>query len=647
MLHALDCETWPIRPGQVSPRLVSVAFQTGQSQPAIFHRSDDWQSHFRSVISCALRDGTPLVNQNIAFDFRVLINEEPSLAPLIWQLYDSDLVCDPMITAILLSIAHGEPQANGTRKAMHLGGFALADLAKRHLGETIEGKGPDAWRTRYHELDSVPIKDWPAAAREYAIEDPGWALRVFQALRNSNGGARPRGETRGVRTSWALGLAESWGVRTDPEYVEALKTHLTAHVAECYDRIRQAPDFNGWLRSNGSRDMVLMRERIEAALPEHERAERITPTGKRTTDRDTLEACVDAEDLAAWVDQGEAKTELTTFVPRLEEGTALPIHARWWPIVESERLSCRNPNLTNLPRRSMLIGGVRVGVRSCYVPRPGFVFSAADFGTAELRAFAQICLWWFGHSAMAQAFKDQTKGGLDLHSKLAARILGISDNDAKTLKAKGDEDFDRTRHVAKQTNFGRLGGMGNERFILTCRKDGVDLTLGGRLGNNLEEIAEALKLKQFALFPEIPEYFARINSILRESGGDNATITSAGTGLVRGNVGYCDTCNHFFQNLVAQWTKDALYVIARECYNVPSSPLYGSRPIIVPHDETILEVPEYKAGAAADRQAEIMRLVASASAPDVPIECEAALMRRWDKRAKPVRVNGILVPWEA
>lgn len=667
-LFALDCETWLVRPGRSAPRLVCVSSKWDHESPILSHREDreQWLQEFEEGLDLALSEKALFVNQNVAFDFRVLLTQlrtwvlAGELSPetfqsyceRVWQLYANDRVRDPMISAILVSIALGEPQSVGARKAAKLGTFSLGSLARRYLGEEIGGKeGDDAWRLRYNELDQVPIKLWPRAAHDYAIDDPGWAIRVYQAIREYMGGTRPPGELRALRASWTLGLMGAWGVRTDGHYVAALQHHLEQVVRTGETRIRQAPGFNNWLRPDGSRDMSKLRARIAGVLPPGEAEQRRTLKGDLKTDRETLRECVGAQDLKAWIDIGEAKTELQTFVPRLLEGTSLPIHPYWWPLVESGRLSCRDPNLTNVPTRLIKVPGLtgKVGVRSCYIPRPGFVYSAADYSNAELRAFAQICLWWFGASKMADVFHERARtGGPDLHDRLAADILGVDLDTAMALKAAEDESFEEARDVAKRCNFGRLGGMGNAQFVKTAAKDEVDLTLGGKLGDDPEAVAEQLKIRQFTLYPEIPAYHRRVGEMLRQAGGHRMTVTSCRGGLVRGNVGFTHACNHFFQNLVSQWAKDSAFAIARECYLVESTPLYGSRQVILPHDETILEVPTYKAAEAAERQAEIMRAIGQASCPDVPNEVEAALMMRWDKRAKPVRdADGRLVPWAA
>jgi hypothetical protein len=678
---AFDTETWPVRAGQKAPRLVCISFGTAADVPRLYHREDARQGWLPELVD-VLRTADEIRNQNIGFDFAVLINElrrlvlvgklsKPvfkELARLVWAAYDEDRVRDPMVTSMLIAIAKGEPMTSKARKIQKLHGFSLASLCEHYIGETVEGKdGPDVWRKNYWKLDNVPVRDWPPAAVAYAANDPVYADRLFSRLRSYLSGHRPRSESRNTRAAWCLTLAEAWGVRTDPRYVRALKTHLLRQRADAYATIRATIGNDGWLRPDGSRDMAKMKARIvdastQLGLPVRRTApSKTAPDGNVQTARDILEPLADAApDLGAWAKIGATNTELNTFIPSLERGLALPINAWWSVLAESERLRCEDPNLTNQPTRSISLLGdddpvvmslveqlaamglkPEIGIRSCFIPRPGWYFAASDYATAEMRAFAQVCYTWFGFSRMRdvlvanKAAQLRGEDTLDLHDLFAAKILGLSDADA--IAQKKSDPF------TIKLSDGRVV----PRFATQAAKDGVDITLGGLLGEDPLPVAKRLRALWFELWPEVPRYFREIGGWIRQSGGDYFRATSYGDGLIRGNVRFTDGANHFFQNLVAQWLKDSLYLVARECYLVEGSPLYGCRPVILPHDEIISEVPIHKAHEAATRQAELMQAAGQRLCPDVPVEVEPALMRRWYKGAKPVfGPDKRLIPWE-
>ena len=83
--------------------------------------------------------------------------------------------------------------------------------------------------------------------------------------------------------------------------------------------------------------------------------------------------------------------------------------ARTW------RLSCAEPNLQNIPKRSAL-GKI---IRRAFVPRPGNVFIDVDYSQAEYRVLAALT----GEPSMVAAFLE----GRDVHAETARRVLGKAD----------------------------------------------------------------------------------------------------------------------------------------------------------------------------------------------------------------------------
>jgi hypothetical protein len=80
-----------------------------------------------------------------------------------------------------------------------------------------------------------------------------------------------------------------------------------------------------------------------------------------------------------------------------------------------------------------------------------------------------------------------------------------------------------------------------------------------------------------------------------------------------------------------------------------NSDLYGCRPWLFNHDEVGMEIPidmigSKRAHAAAMRLQAVMIARMSFWCPDVPIGATVAMARRWHKGAKPLLVDGLLVP---
>ena len=630
---AFDCETWRASGSIGAPRLVSVAWEWEGEDPHLALAADPaWLNTLINALGDAF-----VLNQNIGFDFGVTLTAARRLFPqrvkelnaAIWKALREKRVGDTMIKAILINIALGDRFDHEVN---------LGALAQKYLGETIEGKhGPDVWRVRYNELDGVPLADWPDAAVQYALHDPGYALRVWQAMTDFTGQGILPEETTHTAAAVALNRVGTWGVRTDPAYVAALERALREDERVKVERTR-ANMVGGWLRPNGSRDMKAMRARVASVLGD---AAPRTPSGKIGTDRATLEECGrrGAEDLKAWATVGETQTLLRTFVEPLHRGEAVALSPRWWPLVESGRLSCRKPNLTNQPKAQVrllpddaaALGVEKAGIRECFVPRSGYLYAAVDYSMAEIRAFAQICLDWFGYSLAA----ERLRADVDLHSHMGAAIARVSAEEFERLPNKK-----ALRQLGKRANFGLMGGMGPARFVATAEADGVDLTLGGQLGDDPEAVAARIRELWYTETPEARDYHREIGRLI-ELG---EPLHSFREGLVRTTDRFAEAANHFFQNYVARWTKRALVRVVEECDG--DGALAGSHVVVVVHDEIIAEVPEAKASAAAQRISAIMVEEAQAMTPDVPIVAEPALMRRWYKGADPVWEGGELVPWE-
>ncbi len=371
----------------------------------------------------------------------------------------------------------------------------------------------------------------------------------------------------------------------------------------------------------------------------------------------------------------------------------VPLNPRSNTLVETGRCSYAD-GIHGLPRKG--------GVRECFEARPGYVFSSEDFTAGELVMHAQNCIWLVGYSKLAIALNQ----GLDAHLALAGTMLGKNYDEMLALKKAKNKLADDNRQAAKAANFGFAGGMAELTFTLRKRSEpglftpcenGPDVQKGVRGykglrtcivmdGNTrcgiikvteynrapcppvcLRCLESAKRLREF-WFQQWPEnnrrdgYFALIPKLLE---ANNQEITQHKTKRVRGAVDFCEGANGFFQSMLADAMKNAYCQISRECYDRTvrvqnsefmtskyaggPSPLFGSRPILLAHDETIAEHPESVAHDAATRVSEIMVEAERFMAPDLAQACKAepTLMRKLYKGAEPVfDANNRLIPWE-
>lgn len=673
-----DTETHLIRPGLLAPPLVCVSYARSTEDVGLVLAGPG-----ADVVEAALDSGEVLVGHNIAFDFAVLAAFRPALVPKIFKAYAQGRVRDTKIRQQLIDIANG--CLNFYRNSSGTKGYALAALEQHYLGRdrSADKTDPEGWRMRYAELDGVPIEAWPTKAVSYAMEDAAGTLEVFEAQGRCYPGTPSVesalvDEVEQVRAAWSLHLCSVWGMRTDPVAVEQLELNTREMfvalqqkmVAQGLIKIRKAtskeilegkvdfwdteetfPGAHADRAFRYSRNMAAIRERVEISyrklgreVPRTDPTES-NPQGNIRTDADTLAYSAD-DVLEELGEGGPISTILKTFVPTLKRGTTTAINSRFNTLVETGRPSSADPNLYNVPRNG--------GVRECFEARPGYVYCSVDFDCAELRSLAQVCLWLFGKSALAEFFQNDPNG--DPHLEMAAFVLGISPDEAKAwkkLKCVADKTAGQPgfycphchikdmRQMCKAFNFGFPGGMGVDTMIKSARKSyGVILT---------HEKAREGRQTWLNRWPEMKLYFDYVSRLVGLGGAQIMQLRPGGLPhRKRGNVGYCDGCNGFFQGLTADGAKHALWCVTQEAYTDETSPLYqaAARPVVFLYDEIITELLEESASAAAWRQAEVMRMAMQVWLPDVPVTCAPALMNRWSKKAETVIKDGLLIPFD-
>lgn len=532
-------------------------------------------------------------------------------------------------------------------------GFSLADLVLRYFGVDIseEKKDPTSWRLRYGELDGVDPRNWPDRAKNYSAEDSVWALAAYREqgreLRNGGGGyplvvPDPLEGGSGVvvdeapqtAASYSLMLMSAWGIRTDPEKVATFEAETRANVAKG----REAATALGFLRADGTKDMKAFQAVVEDAYKALGKdAPRTDPSAKHpngqvSTAREILEESGNAL-LIEFAAAGESEKNLSTYVEPAKSAVIVPKHPRFNVLVKTGRTS---GDTQQAPRDG--------GFRECHVARPGYLFVSVDYSQAELRALAQIHYWWFNQSSL----RDAMIAGKDLHVDFASDILGISYAEGlERYKAK-EPVMKNRRQLAKNANFGAWGGLGPPGFTALAKAQAGVILHPYEKTISEEGIEQPSAKELLGMFREkwveAPLYF---DQIARATANGSFTLVQCQSLRQRGGVGYTDGCNSYFQGLVADFAKAAMWAVTQECHGDMMSPLWGTRPVLFLHDEILAEVPEDKATTASERLCKVMIDAAQPYCPDVPITAAPALMRHWYKEADEVRdERGQLLPWE-
>ena len=609
---ALDCETELIGPGRGAPRIACVAVQ-GDNDPA--PRLCTIEEAGRELRAFAQGEGW-LIGHNFAFDAVCLCEADPTLAPVLWGLYQAGRVWDLGLHERIYALAKGWREAHPVLKRPIISqGIRLSDLALIHLDLDLSAdKASGSPRYRYGELIGVPFERWPEESRVYALQDATVTLKIFEAQQAALKDPEVKVE-RGalvdfraqVIADFALRHLGCWGLRTCPERVRIWREELTRKR----ESLLTLPRERELVRDNGSRDMKAIREALDEA---HGGKAPRTEKGSISTSSEALSGSGDPA-LVALAEEATLGKLLGTYGPVLDQGTIYPLAPRWNVLVATGRTSAKSPALQTIPQQG--------GVREAFTPRPGWVYAGADYATAELCALAQVCLLRFGRSEMASAIK----AGRDLHLALAARIAGVSYEEAAERRAAKDPEILKLRKMAKPVNFGFPGGLSAPALADMARTGyGIPMT---------PEEASDLKDLWFAQWPEMREYFSAC-----AQDTDRGLIVHPYSGRIKRGGAYTETCNAYFQGLIADGAKRALVEVVRRCYMEPESPLYGCRAVLFVHDEIILEAPEDRAPEAAEELARVMVEEMRPYLPDVGISADPWCSRVWSKSVETVREEG-------
>lgn len=624
MLLSVDTETFLVQPGVLAPKLVCLTWSDG-NRTGLLDRKDGIRFARK-----ALSDHTvQLVGHRIAYDLAVLAAEDSELLPLIFDAYEQGRIYSTDVRQKLLDAATGnfDYYAQNGKKVKNK--FSLAQLASRYLGKTIQ-KGKNSWQLRFQELDDVPIENYPISAVSYAVGDAVDTLLIKQAQDKFCGYDEIPTEALQTRAAWALHLLSVWGVRTEEKRVLETKNALV----EKRESLEKQVKASGIMRIDGTKDLKLIRAKVEKAYADQGLLAPLTELGNISTDKECLTESRDPE-LVAVSEYTHVDKLLETYLPVLLAASKAPFCASFNVLVSSGRTSCGGGegivgNLQNLPRAP--------GIRECFQARPGTYFCSTDYSGAELRAWAQTCLDLVGQSVMCQEFKE----GKDPLLAFAAELMQISYSSA--LENKDTKEVKDNRQFSKIASYGHMGGLGPNGMVDYAKGYGIIVE---------RDRAKRLYNAWLSHYTEARPYFGVIKAL---TGSGFATIKHCRTEFTRGDMSYTEAANFFFQNLCATGAKDALWQVTKEAYLGKSSdgeydgikrvsPLFGSRPVVFLHDEIISELPVENAHDAANRQTKVMISEMKKWLPDVPVEAEPCLMKNWYKNAKTVYSEGRLVPW--
>ena len=668
---ALDSETYPIRPGRQAPRVVCVQIHDPRRGDLLFDRERGLDDLERLLAE----PETLIYGHSLAFDALTSIATRPRLLPLWITAYRADRCTCTYEREKLIRIAMG------TLKRYPKNG--LTDLIKRYKVASAHAHGdktsPDAWRTRYHELDGIAPELYPADARRYALAD--LAVRGVYEAQETCPPAWLADQYRQSRAALGLALHSAWGMRTDLRAVtafaeqteiehEILRELLTRGSPASLERWCEVwtdqheppepmtpawlavPYAGGLVRPDGSKDTKAAAARMRAVSRALGLPIQITKTGKSRVAEGLdyaaageLYTALDADATAGTSDPVliaySRYVSISTLRSRCERlrlaaEAGLPIQPRFDCLKETGRTSCSGGS--SKPGQEIMAFGDQTqnlprapGLRECYTARPGCLILSVDWRAAELHTLAQTCLGLGFDSNLARVLNS----GKDVHLWFGALIKGwtyeyAADALVGKLGAASKKEAKSARQAAKAANFGFPGGLGIEKFRLFAAK-----TYHVRL---TDAEARTLKAQWLDAFPEMTGYFAHIHDLIQRG----EPLIHPGSGRYRGDIRYTSAANSYFQGRCADMLKDAIWRVVEAVW-IGGLPC---RPWNEAHDELMIEVPEPVAHEVALEIVRIMEDVGRDWCPGAPVKAEPALQRIWRKGAEPEYQGGRLVPWE-
>jgi DNA polymerase-1 len=454
----------------------------------------------------------------------------------------------------------------GQRSLKH----GLADCAERELGRS---------------LDKTEQKgDWSGTLTQaqiaYAARDAEVLLDLYNRLRSQ---VEAAGMTEVARIESECLPAIAWlaaqGVAVDRDAWAALADTAEGEAHDLCRRLdAAAPEQTGTLAGMGAWNWNSP-EQVKEAL-------RLLGCPVEKTDEDTL-AALDHPFAQLLRGYRSASKRGNGYGRSWLEKVAADgrVYASWRQIgSDAGRMSCSGPNLQQIPRDK--------AYRRCFRAPTGRVLLKADYSQIELRIAAKVA----GERVMLAVYQR----GDDLHTLTARQLLGK------------DEVTKEDRQLAKAVNFGLLHGMGARGFKVYARTQfGVDLT---------DEQASQYRDAFFRAYPDLANWHRRVRSRKEAE-----TRTLAGRRrLMDATTPDTHRLNSPVQGTGADGLKQALALLWKRRGQCP-----GAFPVLVVHDEIVVECDEGQADAVS---AWLKQAMLDGMAPliaPVPVEVEVKVGRTW------------------
>ena len=323
-----------------------------------------------------------------------------------------------------------------------------------------------------------------------------------------------------------------------------------------------------------------------------------TPTGKPSTDEDTLQFLAQTNELPKLILEyrslNKLKTGYTDKLPLQISKTSGRVHTSYQQAITSTgRLSSTDPNLQNIPIKTSR--GKKI--RKTFIAQGEKRIFAADYSQIELRIMAHLS----EDKNLLKAFKNK----IDIHSFTASEIFAIDIENVST------DD----RRAAKAINFGLIYGMSS-------------FGLSKQLGIPISAAKDYMDV-YFERYPQIKSYMNQIKDFAKNNGyvetiyGRKLYLPEISSKNVqRRKYAERTAINAPVQGSAADIIKIAMIQIDQWLSNNKSD----TKMIMQVHDELVFEIPEKNAVADVENIIKIMKNCVSLN---LPLEVNYGIDKNW------------------
>ena len=233
--------------------------------------------------------------------------------------------------------------------------------------------------------------------------------------------------------SIVLGDMEYQGIRLDKQVLDNMNAELDERIKEISEKIYELAGEKFNISSPKQLGEILF---VKLQIGKGKK----TKSGY-STDKTILEKYSDRHPIVPLVLEHRMLTKLqSTYIVGLassvlDDGKIHTIYTQ--TLTRTGRLSSIEPNLQNIPIRTTY-GKL---IRKAFVPEDDCILLSSDYSQIELRVFA--------HFSKVPNLIDAFKNDMDIHTRTAMDIFGVSENEVTPLM----------RRQAKAVNFGILYGI--------------------------------------------------------------------------------------------------------------------------------------------------------------------------------------------